>query len=618
MVKFTGPAWRLAGNIADRFHMEKWGRQDSWVAVLFHHITDGLKWRADDPLVHGLNIDIALDAFNERIRWLIDRYEVVPLDSIIGPDPTPTSRPRLLICFDDGYASVPELAAPILRKLNVPWCFFINARFVGNVTLPVDNIVAFISNVHGSGPLSEVAGKPISGAPEFIRDYLSQMSPLKRQEVIQTLASKLSIDTEALARASRLFVDDLQIRELARSGVEIGNHTFEHVHCRGLDTQSAVVQIEEHARAVETLSGRPVRAFAYPYGALRDATEVARAAVQKAGHECAFVVQNRRNTRWTDKYALYRVDLGEMDNARAALELEVLPRIRAAVGEVRTRIYSMTRRPRIVVLTGSDLQHRYVASVLAELPGVASIVETEQPAVSIWKRIQRAIKRFGFMGMVSRALLKLTLKLTGEAARRKADLKRVLDDPKLPNGVPVVRTIGVNSTQTQKILRDLAPDILCVYGTYIVSNATLSIASRVALNLHTGISPRYRGADCDFWALYNRELNFIGATVHECTANLDGGAIFGTATASLDPGDSLGAVFGRCVIVGSTLYKRIVADLFDGRAINSAPQDLFKGKEYKAALRGWRAEFRVAWLISNGLIRDYAKSQARNHDADVK
>ncbi len=65
------------------------------------------------------------------------------------------------------------------------------------------------------------------------------------------------------------------------------------------------------------------------------------------------------------------------------------------------------------------------------------------------------------------------------------------------------------------------------------------------LNLHTGVSPRYRGADCEFWPWHEQELNFLGATVHSCTSDLDGGAIFGIATAKLEANDGLGAVFGR-------------------------------------------------------------------------
>ena len=257
---------------------------------------------------------------------------------------------------------------------------------------------------------------------------------------------------------------------------------------------------------------------------------------------------------------------------------------------------------RIVILTGSDLQHRYVAKVLASLSGVAAIIVTQQPRLPLLRRIWRASKRFGPWGMFSRALLKATLKVTGETSRRQANLARVLGEPEFPNNVPMFETIGVNSAETQALLRRLAPDILCVYGTYIVADGTLSIARHLALNLHTGVSPRYRGADCEFWPLHEQELNFLGATVHTCTSDLDGGEIFGTVTAQLEAEDELGAVFGRCVVAGSALYKRIVHDLITAHEIKSVPQDLSTGREYKVAMRGWRAEFRVARLICHGLI----------------
>ncbi len=269
----------------------------------------------------------------------------------------------------------------------------------------------------------------------------------------------------------------------------------------------------------------------------------------------------------------------------------------------------MTVPGRVVILTGSDLQHRFVARTLAQLPAVAAIVVVQQPQLPLGRRVRRAIKRFGLGGMVSRALLKLALKATGETSRRKAELARVLGDAKFPNHVPMFRTTGVNSAQTHAVLRDLAPFILCVYGTYIVSDATLSLAE-LALNLHTGVSPHYRGADCEFWALHEQELNFLGATVHACTANLDGGSIFAIATVQLEANDRLGAVFGRCVIAGSELYKRVVDELITSHEIKASPQDLSIGREYKVAMRDWLAEFRVARLIRRGLIRDYVSHRS--------
>jgi len=338
MAKFTSPAWRFIGHVANQIHLEKWSQQNRWLAVLFHHLTDGIKWRADDPLIRGLNIDIPVDAFKERMRWIIERYEVVPLDIALDRKASAARRPKLLICFDDGYASVAELAAPILRDMDLPWCFFINPSFVGNSTLSVDNIVAYIANVYGTEPLSNAAATRIESARDFIGNYLSNLAPSERDNTIQLLAIRLNIDIRALAKKSRLFVEESQIRALANSGVEIGNHTRDHVHCRTLDPTGAIEQIEASAREVAGMSGRPVRAFAYPYGSTADATPLARRVVKRSGHECAFVVHNRSNSTRTDRFALYRVDVGEMDDSRAALELEVLSRMRGAFAEIRAGI----------------------------------------------------------------------------------------------------------------------------------------------------------------------------------------------------------------------------------------------------------------------------------------
>lgn len=259
---------------------------------------------------------------------------------------------------------------------------------------------------------------------------------------------------------------------------------------------------------------------------------------------------------------------------------------------------------RIVVLIGAEqVPHRYVARTLAQLDNV-SIVVARQPRRRLMERLIRAAKRPWVT--VPRKLLQLALRLTGESARRQADLARVLGDPKIPPSVRVYKTAGVNSHETQSLLRKLVPDILCVYGTLIASHATLSIAP-LALNLHTGMSPRYRGADCEFWPLHQGELDWIGATVHRCTSDVDGGAIYRTEAAMLEPDDGLGAVFGRCVVTGSRLYRTVVQDLVSMQEVETLPQVLSDGREYKSAMRGWLAEIRVMRSINRGSIRDYVK-----------
>ena len=41
-----------------------------------------------------------------------------------------------------------------------------------------------------------------------------------------------------------------------------------------------------------------------------------------------------------------------------------------------------------------------------------------------------------------------------------------------------------------------------------------------ALNIHMGISPYYRGTDCNFWAIYDGFPNYVGGTVMKLSKKL--------------------------------------------------------------------------------------------------
>lgn len=342
---FDGALWRLIGYLAEAAHLEKWASRDRWIVVVFHHIVDGVVYRADDPLVHGLKIDIGLNRFRSRLKWLADRYDFCSFDRIFDAKPGGSDRQKALLCFDDCYASTFHFAAPIMQELKVPWTFFINPGLVGNSRLAIDNIVAFIANTYGVEPLCSSATMPIAHPTDYITHFLSNFPPQRRRELVETLAADLGIDTESLAQSSRLYLEEQHLRLLAESGVEIGCHTLDHVHCRTLDRSNAATQIELSGDLLREMSGRPVRAFAYPYGSLLDGTAIARQAVYSAGHECAFVVQNLANYRTKDRYSLYRIDLGDADDSLAALRLEVLPRMRGALAKVRSIVGNSPHPP---------------------------------------------------------------------------------------------------------------------------------------------------------------------------------------------------------------------------------------------------------------------------------
>ncbi len=82
-----------------------------------------------------------------------------------------------------------------------------------------------------------------------------------------------------------------------------------------------------------------------------------------------------------------------------------------------------------------------------------------------------------------------------------------------------------------KIKSFLKSDLFIVFGSsYIKGNLIKFLIKKKAINIHMGISPYYRGTDCNFWALYDCKPELVGATLHLISKGIDNGKIIANAT----------------------------------------------------------------------------------------
>jgi methionyl-tRNA formyltransferase len=259
----------------------------------------------------------------------------------------------------------------------------------------------------------------------------------------------------------------------------------------------------------------------------------------------------------------------------------------------------MTDAPRLVILTGDGLEHRYVANRLcAELPVAAVVVDTTHRP----PRLRRAF-RGGFARGVGRMALFGFRKAVGDGDTRDRAMREVLGAGAVDGFAAedrVVRVSGINSPEAHAAVSALQPTVLLVYGTVIVRDDMLERAEDLSFNLHTGMSPRYRGTECTSWPLVNGEPEWIGVTVHECKAAVDGGPIFACTRSPVEPGDGVHEVFARAVAEGAERYVAVVRRYLRGE-LDGEPQDLAAGNEYRGyqwtllqELRARRALSRLA------------------------
>ncbi len=114
------------------------------------------------------------------------------------------------------------------------------------------------------------------------------------------------------------------------------------------------------------------------------------------------------------------------------------------------------------------------------------------------------------------------------------------------------------------VLEAARPDILCLAGFMRVLTPAFTDrwAGRI-LNIHPSLLPKYRGLDTHARALAAGDTEH-GCTVHEVTAELDGGPILGQARMPILPDDTPDRLAARLLPFEHALYPLVLRRFADG------------------------------------------------------
>lgn len=278
------------------------------------------------------------------LRFLTKYYTPVCLQDVLtDSDGRGLPRRPVLVTFDDAYASVAELAAPLCREFGVPAVFFVNAAFLDNQGLAPDNLVCYVANVLGMETIRSavrtVQGSSDSFEIQTLSDVFGHFFPAitlaEREVFLETLRQLAGINDSRMAKEAGLYLTSKQLCDLASFDFEIGNHTYTHVHCRSLTREEFGPQVDRNKAELEAISGTKVRSFSQPYGSSTDLTRDLAEHLERSGHKAVFLSESVANPRGADPLHLDRISTPADRDDTLFLEIEVLPRLRA----VRNRLF---------------------------------------------------------------------------------------------------------------------------------------------------------------------------------------------------------------------------------------------------------------------------------------
>ncbi|MFN4009159.1 MAG: polysaccharide deacetylase family protein [Pannonibacter sp.] len=257
----AGLSTLLVSSGADRLIGRRYGGQG--VILMFHEFVRS----AENTLGQGCPVD-DFDAILAALK--ASGREFVGADEALRRLTNPEARPFVVLTFDDGYRSNIDLALPVMERYAAPATIFvptgmvdrtINAWWLGLRELAVTCDVIHMEPMGLKLECRDLRTK--QAALEFMTAWVWQ--DFTRADLLAPVFAAHGVSMPDLV--DRLALDEAGIRAADRHPlVEIGAHTTTHRALRLLDDAEVETDIGDNKRYLESLLGRPVDWFAYPYG----------------------------------------------------------------------------------------------------------------------------------------------------------------------------------------------------------------------------------------------------------------------------------------------------------------------------------------------------------------
>jgi len=163
---------------------------------------------------------------------------------------------------------------------------------------------------------------------------------------------------------------------------------------------------------------------------------------------------------------------------------------------------------------------------------------------------------------------------------------------------------GLNSDRCVEFIDSIQPEIVLIFGSGLVKEPLLASLPQNTINLHLGISPRYRGAATLFWPFYFMEPCYAGSTFHYIVSEPDAGDIIHQTVPALSPEDGIHDVACKVVVASAKDSIKLLKIYEEGRQWETYRQ---KGTGKNFLISDFKAEhLRVIYNVFNDdIVRHY-------------
>jgi len=178
---------------------------------------------------------------------------------------------------------------------------------------------------------------------------------------------------------------------------------------------------------------------------------------------------------------------------------------------------------KITLFTSNNKRHNYLINLLSQISEELFVIQERNniiPELTLDRYKSSSIMK-KYFGYVNNAQSKLFSNYDLDIKKKNIKILPMLSN-------------DLNKCSMSSLSDFLKSDIYLVFGgAYIKGELVDFLIEQKAFNIHAGVSPFYRGTDCNFWALYDGNPHLVGATIHYLSKGIDSGPIIYHAMSNL-------------------------------------------------------------------------------------
>jgi folate-dependent phosphoribosylglycinamide formyltransferase PurN len=190
---------------------------------------------------------------------------------------------------------------------------------------------------------------------------------------------------------------------------------------------------------------------------------------------------------------------------------------------------------KIIILTGDSLRHKYIADQLIkyntnlDFTWIIQKRDNELNNLNNYEDLSSDLKILYKKHFEERMIAEEFFFSTkaGEFSKKKIDKIFSISKDDFLNGTLL------------KIVKHSKVDGLISYGCSKIDESILGLIKLFKINIHGGLSPRYKGTITHFWPTFLLEPEYTGMTVHNLSNKIDGGDILLQTSVNLEAKDGI-------------------------------------------------------------------------------